>query len=212
MNNSSSATLPSAGRSSGAPGNELYCRPAVRQSKTRRSSTGCGWYEHGVYDVAIALTEVPLKPYELEYRDRTVFSPTEPPPVELPSNLPPPVVLKVKPKTKAFAPPHPSTVMLCYEPPASRPNQPAPLELTRQGSVKKAVSEKAEKPSKSHDKAEKHEAAEGHSKEERKKDKSEKAEKSDKADKHSKEKHEKHKKDRTSKETSSAETHAKEES
>lgn len=166
-------------------------------------STGCGWYEYGLYDVAIALTEVPLKPYELEYRERTIFSPIQPEPVEIPSNQPQPVVLKVKAKPKACAPPHPSTVRVCYVPEAVPFPQPAANDLHHQDSNGKT--EKREKSFKSQDKIEKSGTMDTLTKEERKREKTEKSEKTEKADKtektdkgekHRKEKHEKHEKEK----------------
>ncbi|KAL8271904.1 hypothetical protein Esti_004189 [Eimeria stiedai] len=110
-------------------GGALYSQPPRGKAGPgrRSSATGSGWYEHGVFDVAISLTELPPAPYELEYRERTVFTPTHPPPVDVPTSTKvPPVVLRVKARPKACAPPHPSTVRIRHEPEAATLLPPAP--------------------------------------------------------------------------------------
>ena len=180
---------------------DLYSRTRARSLRRPPPAGGCGWYEYGLYDVALELTEVPLRPFELEYRERTILSPEEPQPIELPSSRQPPILVKVKHKPRACAPPHPSTVRLRYEP------QAAPLIFAAEGQQQPQKTDKIEKmpstqlykekdtvsssnaPKTVHktEKTEKHEKAE----------KSDKAEKVDKGDKH--EKAEKHNKDKTEK-------------
>lgn len=187
----------STGRTIGQSGSVLYCRPPAKSSKSRRLSTGCGWYEYGLYDVAIALTEVPLRSYEVEYRERTIFSPHEPPPIEIPTKRPQPIVLKVRTKPKACAPPHPSTVRVCYEPDAMPLAPPETSEPQHQNSGKKF--EKNEKTTKPQEKPERQNTIDAPGKEEKRReklDRVEKPEKSDKLEKHTKEKHEKHEKEK----------------
>lgn len=118
---------------------DLYSRSRARSMRRPPPDGGCGWYEYGLYDVALELTEVPLRPFELEYRERTVLTPEEPQPVELPSKRQPAVLVKLKHKPRACAPPHPSTVRLRYEPEA------APLVFAAGGQQQQQKSEKVEK-------------------------------------------------------------------
>ncbi|OEH74656.1 hypothetical protein cyc_04627 [Cyclospora cayetanensis] len=183
--NASLAAGPS-GRAS-ASGSILYSHPPARNSRSRRLSTGCGWYEYGLYDVAVELTKVPLKAYELEYRERTLFSSKQLEPVELPRNQPKPVVLKFKAKPKACAPPHPSTVRVSYEPAVAPLVQPEVPALHTQSLPKKL--EKGETVPPPLEKAEKKESSHNLTKVARK----------DKSEKHSKEKHERHDKEKKKK-------------
>ncbi|CDJ50915.1 hypothetical protein, conserved [Eimeria brunetti] len=183
---------------------DLYSRTRSRSLRRPAPSSGCGWYEYGLYDVALELTEVPLRPFELEYRERTILSPEEPQPVELPSNRQPAVLVKLKHKPRACAPPHPSTVRLRYEPEA------APLVFPGESQEKNQKADKIEKlPSTQLDKdsepgnaskdRHKTEKADKHDKGEKGEKKAEKGEKHDKTDKGTKEKEKSEKKDKEKK-------------
>ncbi|CDJ35493.1 uncharacterized protein EMH_0026490 [Eimeria mitis] len=159
---------------------DLYSRTRSRSLRRPPPAGGCGWYEYGLYDVALELTEVPLRPFELEYRERTILTPEEPQPIELPSTRQPPVLVKLKHKPRACAPPHPSTVRLRYEPEA------APVVFPTEGHKKQQKTDKIEKqPSTQiHKEAESSAAKERHKTE--KGEKHEKADKGDKGDKQEK--------------------------
>ncbi|CDI87133.1 hypothetical protein, conserved [Eimeria praecox] len=173
---------------------DLYSRTRARSLKRPPAVGGCGWYEYGLYDVALELTEVPLRPFELEYRDRTILTPEEPQPVEVPSSRQPAVLVKLKHKPRACAPPHPSTVRLRYEPEA------APLVFASGGQQQQQTSDKIEKQPSTHISKETEassSAAKATYKTEKGGEKHEKAEKTDKKEQH--EKTEKQNKDKSEK-------------
>lgn len=92
-----------------------YTKAPGRRTRTSRAQKGGGWYEYGLFDMVISLSEVPLREIEQEFRDRVEFSPVAPSPVDV--ITPPPVVLKFKPRPKPCAPPHPLLVKLSRDPP-----------------------------------------------------------------------------------------------
>ncbi|CDJ64051.1 hypothetical protein, conserved [Eimeria necatrix] len=183
---------------------DLYSRSRARSvRRPPLSSTSCGWYEYGLYDVALALTEVPLSPYELEYRERTILTPEEPAPVELHSNRQPALVFKLKQNPRPCAPPHPSTVRVRYEPEAAPlyGHEEADQQRTEKKDKQAATQEKrendalnsgAQRADEKAERGDKHEKSEKENKHEKTDhgDKTEKAEKhKDKKDKEKKKSH-----------------------
>lgn len=105
-------------RTQGAGKTSRYSRAPGRRTRSSRVQKGGGWYEYGLFDVVISLSEVPLREIEQEFRDRVEFSPVAPSPVEVITS--PPVVLKFKPRPKPCAPPHPLLVRLSRDPPSEQ--------------------------------------------------------------------------------------------